>query len=131
LRKLLLDTHIWLWILLTPERLSDRVKKEIEDSKNELWLSPISIWELLMLHEKRRVLPGEEIEAWISRAMRALPLREAALTFEVANEVWRQRLPHRDPADQFLAATAKIYELTLVTGDERLQNLRHVDVLPN
>lgn len=41
--KLLLDTHIWLWSVLEPERLSRRVSKEIQDMSNELWLSPISV----------------------------------------------------------------------------------------
>ena len=47
--KLLLDTHIWLWSVLEPHRLSRRVAKALQDSSNELWLSPISIWELIVL----------------------------------------------------------------------------------
>jgi PIN domain nuclease of toxin-antitoxin system len=50
--KLLLDTHIWLWSVLEPERLSRRVSKEIQDMSNELWLSPISVWELIVLWQK-------------------------------------------------------------------------------
>lgn len=50
--KLLLDTHIWLWSLLEPERLGPEVRRAFEGSGNELWLSPISIWETLMLVER-------------------------------------------------------------------------------
>ena len=46
---LLLDTHIWLWSALDPSRLSKRVKDALEDPSNELWLSPISVWETLVL----------------------------------------------------------------------------------
>ena len=129
--KLLLDTHIWLWSVLEPERLARRGAKEIQDSSNELWLSPISIWELIVLWQKRRMIPGEDIEAWIPHALRSLPLQEASVTYEVARETGRLRLPHRDPADRFLVATAKVFELTLVTADERLLKVRDVSVLAN
>ena len=129
--KLLLDTHIWLWSVLEPKRLSRQVAKEIQDSSNELWLSPISIWELIVLWQKGRMIPDEDIEKWIPAALRALPLREAPVTYEVARETSRVRLPHHDPADRFLLATAKVFELTLVTADERLLKSRDVSMLAN
>jgi PIN domain nuclease of toxin-antitoxin system len=129
--NLLLDTHIWLWSVLEPERLSRRVTKEIQDSSNQLWLSPISVWELIVLWQKRRVAAAEDIETWISDALRSLPLQEAAITYEVARETDRLKLPHRDPADRFLLATAKVFELTLVTADEHLLKARDVSLLAN
>ena len=129
--KLLLDTHIWLWSILEPKRLSSRVAEALENPESELWLSPISIWELLILCEKGRMALDEEIEVWIRGAMRALPLREASVTFEVARETGRLQLSHRDPADHFLVATAKVFELTLVTADERLLKARDISVLAN
>lgn len=47
--KLLLDTHVWLWALHDPSRLSPRVRAELRNLANELWLSPISTWEALLL----------------------------------------------------------------------------------
>jgi len=129
--KMLLDTHIWLWSVLEPERLSRRVAKEIQDAGNELWLSPISIWELIVLWQKRRVVPDEDIEVWIPDALRSLPFQEAPVTYEVARETGRLRISHRDPADRFLLATAKVFELTLVTADEHLLKARDVSVLAN
>jgi PIN domain nuclease of toxin-antitoxin system len=129
--KLLLDTHIWLWSVLEPTRLSRRVAKELQESANELWLSPISVWELVVLWQKGRVVPSEDIEAWVPKALRALPLQEAPVTYEVARETARLRLPRRDPADRFLLATAKVFELTLVTADEHLLKSRDVSLLAN
>jgi PIN domain nuclease of toxin-antitoxin system len=129
--KLLLDTHIWLWSVLEPERLSRRVAKEIQDLSNQLWLSPISIWELIVLWQNGRMVPGEDIETWVPTALRSLPLQEAPVTNEVARETGRLRLPHRDPADRFLVATAKVFELTLVTADEHLLKVRDVSFLAN
>jgi PIN domain nuclease of toxin-antitoxin system len=50
--RLLLDTHIWIWSLAEPKRLSRRVQNELRDVNNELWLSPVSTWEALLLHAK-------------------------------------------------------------------------------
>jgi PIN domain nuclease of toxin-antitoxin system len=129
--RLLLDTHIWLWSLVDRDRLSHRVIKEIGDPDNELWLSPISIWEIVVLSQKRRITLDQEVDAWIAHKLGAVPLREAPVTYEVARETGRLRLPHRDPADRFLLATAKVFELTLVTADEHLLKVRDVSVLAN
>jgi PIN domain nuclease of toxin-antitoxin system len=129
--RLLLDTHIWLWSLVERNRLSQRVIKEIGDPDNELWLSPISIWELVVLCQKRRMILDQNIDAWVSHKLSAVPLQEAPVTYEVARETGRLRLAHRDPADRFLLATAKVFELTLVTADEHLLKSRGVSVLAN
>ncbi len=129
--KLLLDTHIWLWSLLEPARLGERVVRELEEPSNELWLSPITTWEALLLVEKGRIVLNVEPVAWIRTAFRTLPFREAPLTHEVAIQSRRMGLPHRDPADALLAATAAVFELTLVTADERLLDSTRYSVMPN
>ncbi len=53
--RLLLDTHIWIWSVAEKSRLRPRVLKALENPANELWLSPISVWEFLMLVEKGRL----------------------------------------------------------------------------
>jgi PIN domain nuclease of toxin-antitoxin system len=58
-------------------------------------------------------------------------MQDAPITREVALEVNRLQLPHRDPADHFLAATARIFELTLVTADEQLARSGDFRVLWN
>lgn len=118
--KLLLDTHIWLWALLDPARLSADVRTALESPDNEIWLSPISVWEALVLAERGRLgVPGD-VQAWIRQMVSAVPRREATLTHEVVMASRQLVLSHADPADRFLAATAFVLELTLVTADERL-----------
>lgn len=129
--KLLLDTHIWLWSRLSPAKLSRRVARALENAENELWLSPISIWELLILVEKRRVILNLTAEEWIATAMDRVPMREAPLTNEVALESGRVSLPGRDPADRFLAATARVFNLTLVTADAGLMAAEGLSILRN
>ncbi|MBI4304741.1 MAG: type II toxin-antitoxin system VapC family toxin [Chloroflexi bacterium] len=118
--RLLLDTHIWIWSLLEPVRLSSRVRRSLEDPANELWLSPISVWETLLLAEKGRIQIDDSPARWIETVMRAFPVRDATLTREVAIASRAVDLPQQDPADRFIAASAIVYELTLVTADERL-----------
>jgi|SRR5215471_14420220 len=129
--KLLLDTHIWLWSLLEPARLSRRITNSLEDSGNELWISPISVWETIVLWRKKRLELHDEPLSWIAAALGRAPFREAPLTIEVALATETLVLPHRDPADRFLAATAKAYNLTLVTADQNLLNGKGYAVLAN
>ena len=91
-----------------------------------LWLSPISIWELGMLEERGRVSIPSGFRAWVEEALELFPLTEAPLVREVALRSREVRLPHRDPADHLLAATALVYGLTLMTADERLVAARGI-----
>ena len=118
--KLLLDTHIWIWSKLDPKRLGRRASDELSKPSNELWLSPVSVWEALALMQKGRIRV-EDPFAWVERA--AEQLREAPLTREIVSTGIALPLPHADPADRFLAATAKVLNLTLVTADQRLLGL--------
>jgi PIN domain nuclease of toxin-antitoxin system len=128
--KLLLDTHIWLWSLQDRERLGSRVEKELRDSSNEVWLSPISTWEALLLHSKGRILlHTDNLERW--KAAATAPFREAMLTHEIAFEARQLSIPSRDPADRFLAATALVLGLTLVTADVMLLGLGNIATLAN
>jgi PIN domain nuclease of toxin-antitoxin system len=129
--KLLLDTHIWVWSVLQPQRLSARVARQLIHPENEIWLSAVSIWELQLLHDKSRIRLKPDAITWINDNLSRLKIREAPLTFEVALAISSLKLPHNDPADGFIAATAKVFGLTLVTADEQLIKLADIAVLPN
>jgi PIN domain nuclease of toxin-antitoxin system len=129
--KLLLDTHIWLWSLLQPRRLSSGVARALQSSDNELWLSSISLWELTVLTDKGRIVLPSSAAEWINKALAAKPLREAPVTNEVAIETSRFELTHGDIADRFLVATARVFGLILVTADDRLIRSKAVQVIKN
>jgi PIN domain nuclease of toxin-antitoxin system len=120
--NLLLDTHVWVWSHTEPEQLTKRVTAALTDRANDLWLSPISVWEFLLLAQRGRVRPQGGLDArdWVEAALSRVPMHEAALTHEVALRSRFVHVEHEDPADRFLAATAEVYELMLVTADERL-----------
>jgi PIN domain nuclease of toxin-antitoxin system len=129
--KLLLDTHIWLWSLAEPHRLSRRVAKELDNRQNELWLSPISMWEAFLLVRKKRVQISTDFTTWLATSLSTLPVIEAPVTFEVARALPTPKVPHEDPADRFLAATAKAFDLTLITADNNLSKIEGISVLAN
>jgi len=127
--RLLLDTHIWLWSLAEPARLAPRLRREVKDRSNELWLSPVSTWEALLLHSKGRIHLHGDLDVWLGRA--TAHLREAPLTHEIVLAAHQLPLVTQDPADRFLAATAQVLGLTLATADERLLGLGDIATLAN
>jgi PIN domain nuclease of toxin-antitoxin system len=129
--RLLLDTHIWLWSLLEPDRLSRKIVRALASRRNELWLSPISVWEFLVLVDRGRVVLDTDVDSWLEEAAERAPMQEAFITHEIARASRAVELPHQDPADRFLAATAKVLDLTLVTADERLMGADDFSVLAN
>ena len=72
--KLLLDTHIWIWLTLEPKRLVGRVARVLDNPEHDLWPSPIRIWELRMLAQK-----GEF--AWMKMQLRGRGTRSNAWAF--------------------------------------------------
>jgi PIN domain nuclease of toxin-antitoxin system len=127
--KLLLDTHIWLWSLKNPKLLGRRVHQELRNPLNELWLSPISTWEALTLHSKGRIVLHGNLTEWVARA--TAPLKEAPLTHEIALAARELPIRNQDPADRFIAATAQVLDLTLVTADNALLGLGDIATLAN
>lgn len=127
--RLLLDTHIWLWSILEPERVAKRVIESLRDPATERWLSPVSTWEASLLIAKGRIQAPPDIMHWLSTATSGL--REAPLTHEIAIAAANSPLSHPDPADRFLVATAQVLNLILVTADQRILALREIETLAN
>ncbi len=118
--RLLLDTHIWLWMATEPKRLNRRIARRLEASENELWVSAISIWETVAAAEKGRVDLGADPIGWVQRALAADVVTAASLTPDIVLEARRIMSWHGDPADRIIVATARHLDMTLVTADENL-----------
>lgn len=129
--NLLLDTHIWLWSDAEPNKLTSEVAREIANPDNERFLSAVSIWEVILLMEKNRIQSKSNFSAWFKKSTEALHLIQLPVTWDVVHELRTTFLGYRDPADRFLAASARAYNLTLVTADARLMNVPGLAILPN
>lgn len=129
--RLLLDTHIWLWGHLEPHRLSPAVAQALNSPKHELWLSSVSVWEFLLLVDRGRISIDGNPDEWVDAALALAPLRDAPVSREIAKRSRVISVPTQDPADRFIAATAEILELTLVTGDQNLLSGRGYRTMAN
>ena len=127
--RLLLDTHIIVWAVSGAVELEPRVAALITDTRNELWMSAVSAWELAMLAERGRIDVRPDADRWIAAAVAGLSLREAPLTSAIALESRRLVLPTQDPADRFIAATARAHECALITADAALRRITGVRVV--
>ena len=129
--KLLLDTHIWIWSDVEAHKLSSEVARELASPENERYLSAASVWEAILLLEKKRTRLNGDFGEWFKKSKLDLGLIEVPLSWEIAHEIRYTVLGHRDTGDRFLVATAKVYDLTLVTADERLMQIPGLKVLAN
>jgi len=117
--RLLLDTHVLLWALIEPDRLSDEVRTRLEDRGNVVLFSAASIWETSIKAALGRadfkVAPSEIVVAALEAGFEELPVRSAA-ALVVAT------LPHhhRDPFDRLLVAQAITEPARLYTADAAL-----------
>lgn len=82
-----------------------------------------------MLAEHGALELDTDARRWIQDAITASGIGEAALNNEVARQSRELKLKHHDPADRFIAATASVYQLTLVTADERLLRGKGYDAI--
>ncbi|TMQ05553.1 MAG: type II toxin-antitoxin system VapC family toxin [Deltaproteobacteria bacterium] len=115
--KLLLDTHVFVWMHGEPGQLSARAQKLLVDADTELHLSVVVAWELGIKIARERLTLPEPLEEYVtSRAQRS---RMSLLPIHLAHVLEAVTLPlhHADPFDRMLVAQARAESLILVTAD--------------
>ena len=128
---IVLDTHIWMWWVHDDKKLT-RLQIEViqENEDNIIGISAISCWEIAKLIELKRLEIPCDISGWFEQALSYPGIRILELTPEIAIE--STQLPgkfHRDPADQIIVATARIYNCRLVTSDNKILRYSHVETV--
>jgi PIN domain nuclease of toxin-antitoxin system len=121
---LLLDTHVWLWMMSGAEgELGRDVRSSITAAAEagKVLVSVISVWEIGMLEAKGRIRLAFEVGEWVRRALAAPGVALAPLRPDVALDSSRLPAPlHGDPADRILIATARRTGASLVTRDAKI-----------
>ena len=130
--KALLDTHVLLWWLNDPSRLSAGQKRVVEGVTDDapLLVADISLWEVATLYDVGRIRLRLPLRDWLEKAVAPPRVRRIGVTPAIAAEL--AALPgalHRDPADRILVATARVYGATLLTHDKSLLASGLVDTL--
>lgn len=121
--NILIDTHVWLWLVMGDERLTEHHKNIIEKTAddNSLFLSKISIWETLHLLKKDRLVTNLSADTFIDEALKLDGLNLIELTVPILKE--SVSLPgnfHNDPSDCIITATARVEDMSLVTYDKQI-----------
>lgn len=120
-----LDTHALVWWVSDPTRLPAKARRAIDaaiKAEESIAVSSISLWEIAMLVERRRLVLTIDVETWLT-TVEALPfLTFAPVDNRVAIRAVRlDGFEHRDPADRMIVATALGLGAILVTADARLR----------
>lgn len=117
--KLLLDTHVWLWMATDPDRLTPELRATLVEPETDVFLSAASVWELAIKHSTGKLKytgnPAVQIPIHIGQTGVQL------LSVTDAHALATLELPphHRDPFDRILIAQARVDGMTVATADRR------------
>ena len=128
---IILDTHVWLWWSLGSPRLREAQRRAILENQNVgIGICSFSCWEVAKIVLGNRFPLPVTISDWFETALRYPGVVLLDMTPEIAIE--SNRLPgdfHRDPADQIIVATARVYQIPLATSDNRIRRYPHVETV--
>ena len=128
---ILLDTHIWYWLVDTPSYLKPAQRVHLDANRaTGLGVSIFTCWEIALLSVAGRLNLSIPLDDWIDTGLNfpgitLLPLTPA-ITIDGAT------LPgqfHRDPADRLLVATARTMNIPILTADRKILTYPHVTCL--
>lgn len=119
--RLLLDTHPFLWAIASPERLSARARREIEDDANEILVSATSAWEIAIKFRLGRLQLPDEPQRFVPEQMAANSFTALAVLLRHALQVANLPMIHTDPFDRLLVAQASVEDVALVTSDAQIR----------
>jgi PIN domain nuclease of toxin-antitoxin system len=114
--RLLLDTHVFLWLQTTPDRLGEQLAT-VQDARNDLFVSAASSWEVAIKYQLGKLQLPEPPDRYMPSRIRAIGAE--ALSVEHPHALAVASLPplHRDPFDRLLVAQSVLLGLTIVTAD--------------
>lgn len=125
MKGILLDTHVWIWLMDGAAFLTQKHKKLINAAAldNNVCIAAISMWEVSMLVQKKRIILEKPVLAWLDEALSLPGINLKPLTPDIAahsSELPENDKFHGDPADRLIVATARIHGLTLLTRDKKI-----------
>lgn len=126
--KVLLDTCALLWLDQAPERLSPTARQCLQDAE-ELAFSSISAFEIAIKAARGQLLLGADATVWMIRVVRQHGLTEIPVDLAIAAAVLQVRLPHNDPCDRMVVASAVLHGYAVVTADGHIRGCPDVRVI--
>ncbi len=127
---IIIDTHIWVWWVQNDPRLTQKYQNLLNEYESQgLGLSIISCWEVAKLIEINRLTLPVSIDEWLKLALAYPSIQLLNLTVPIVIQATQLTGFHKDPADQIIVATAKVYECPLLTADGKILNYSDVETL--
>ncbi|MGL6342268.1 MAG: type II toxin-antitoxin system VapC family toxin [Waterburya sp.] len=127
---IVLDTHIWIWWVNNCNQLTDIHKQWLESYQDKgLGISIISCWEVAKLVEKNRLVLSMTVEEWLTIALAYPGIQLLDLSLPIIIQSTQLTNFHKDPADQIIVATAKIYNCPLLTADQKILDYSDANTL--
>ena len=118
---ILLDTHILIWLLIAPEKLSPKQRKAIVAARQSgpLALSAISLWEIAWLVENKRIEIDVSIDSFVRKCVSYVQILPITPEIAVRSVRFPKSYP-ADPQDRIIGATAIVEGIRLLTDDKRI-----------
>ena len=124
---IVLDTHIWIWLVSDPEKLSPNARDALEYTST-LGICPISCWEISTKVARQRLSLDRDVFSWVKQALAWPRVTSLPLSPEIAVEAGQldPQEFHGDPADRLIVATARHHGAELVTKDRHIRSFSKV-----
>jgi PIN domain nuclease of toxin-antitoxin system len=127
--RLLLDTHVFIWLLGNPSKVEARALNAVRDVDNQLFVSAISPFEISTTHRIGKLAEGERLLAGYDDFVKTLGATELAITGHHGIVAGSLKWDHRDPFDRILAAQSVTESMTLITSDVAFDDIAGVRTL--
>lgn len=121
--RYLLDTHVFLWLLGTPELVPDALRDDLAHPDNELLVSAVSAMEVATKVRLGKLEPARHLVATWSARVQDMRAHELSIATEHALLAGGLAWGHRDPFDRLLVAQGLVENVTLVTSDTAISGI--------
>jgi PIN domain nuclease of toxin-antitoxin system len=126
--RVLIDTHVLIWVVFSPEKLSSDAIKAFESSENEIFLSPISLWEIGIKFSLGKLDLGSfKPETLLTKVKETYNFKILDVSIEDTSRIHHLKANHhRDPFDRMLIWQALSHNLTFITNDANIQKYQDI-----
>ena len=122
--KYLLDTHAFLWFVSGDNRLSSKAQSIIKKSRNDIYFSAVSAWEMSIKIRLGRLSIEEELEPFIIKQLSENNF--SALSITIFHSIYTLKLPHihKDPFDRMIVAQSQVEDMHLISRDKNIKKYK-------
>jgi PIN domain nuclease of toxin-antitoxin system len=125
----IIDTHVFLWVITAPEKLSEKALQIIESKANDIFLSPVSCWEIVIKYQVNKLDLSENLNSLILEQIKKSEIKILPITVEHTLNILQLPLLHKYPFDRLLISQALVENLPIITYDSLIRKYEGVNVI--